>query len=206
LAFAEDHVDPKLLFAGTEFGLWFTTDGGTKWHRLKNGLPTIAVKDIVIQKRMNDLVLATFGRGFYVLDDYSPLRAAAPSTLEKPATLYPPRDGFLYMPTSQYGGRGKAFLGEAFYAADNPPFGVTITYHLKDAIQSKKQKRKEAEKKGNAPYPTPAQLRAEADEEEPTILLTIADTAGTPVRVLTAPPAAGLHRITWDLRLPAGSL
>ena len=74
LAFAEDHVNPNLLFVGTEFGLFFTVDGGKKWIRLRNNLPTIPVRDLAIQERENDLVLATFGRGFYVLDDYSPLR------------------------------------------------------------------------------------------------------------------------------------
>ncbi len=75
LSFAEDHVDPDLLFVGTEFGLFFTVDGGRKWVRLRNNLPTIPVRDLAIQERENDLVLATFGRGFYVLDDYSPLEA-----------------------------------------------------------------------------------------------------------------------------------
>ena len=74
LSFAEDHVNPNLLFVGTEFGLFFTVDGGKKWIRLRSNLPTIAVRDLAIQERENDLVLATFGRGFYVLDDYSPLR------------------------------------------------------------------------------------------------------------------------------------
>ena len=72
LSFAEDHVNPDLLFVGTEFGLFFTADGGKKWIRLRSNLPTIAVRDLAIQERENDLVLATFGRGFYVLDDYSP--------------------------------------------------------------------------------------------------------------------------------------
>jgi photosystem II stability/assembly factor-like uncharacterized protein len=206
LSLAEDHIDPKLLFAGTEFALYFSLDGGGKWHRLKSGLPTVAIKDLVIQRAMNDLVVGTFGRGFYVLDDYSPLRGAKAETFEKPATIFPIREGFLYMPTAQYGGRGKAFLGEAFYAAENPPFGATITYHLKDALPSQKQKRKEAEKKANAPYPSAEQLRAESEEEEPAVLLTISDADGKPVRVLTAPPAAGVHRVTWDLRLPAPAL
>jgi hypothetical protein len=152
------------------------------------------------------LVVATFGRGFYVLDDYSALREAKPETLEKPAALFPVRDGFLFMQTSQFGGRGKAFLGEAFYAADNPPFGALIDYHLKEALPTKKQKRKEAAKKGNPPYPSLEELRAEAEEEEPAILLTIENASGKPIRVITGPASAGMHRVTWDLRLPAASL
>jgi photosystem II stability/assembly factor-like uncharacterized protein len=206
LAFAEDHINPNLLFAGTEFGLYFTLDGGKKWNRLKSGLPTIAVKDLCIQQSMNDLVVATFGRGFYVLDDYSPLRQAKPETFEKPATIFPIRDGFQFMPTAQYGGRGKAFLGEAFYAAENPPYGATVTYHLKEALTTRKKKRIDAAKKGDSPYPSQDQLRAEAEEEEPAILLTIHDADGKPVRVITGPAAAGVHRVAWDLRLPAVSL
>ena len=205
LAFAEDHVNSKLLFCGTEFALYFTIDGGEKWHRLKSGLPIIAVKDLAIQRAMNDLVVATFGRGFYVLDDYSPLRQASAETFEKPATILPVRDGFLYATRDQYGGRGKASLGEAFFAAENPPFGATFTYYLKEALPTKKAKRKEAAKGPNPMYPSLADLRAEAEEEEPAIQLTIADSDGTPIRVLTGPTGAGVHRVTWDLRLPAAS-
>ncbi len=205
-AIAEDHVNPKLLFVGTEFALYFTTDGGTKWHRLRSGLPTIAIKDLAIQRPMNDLVVGTFGRGFYVLDDYSPLRAATPEALAKPATIFPVRDGFLYAPTSQFGGTGKAFLGEAFYSAGNPPYGATFTYHLKDALPTAKQRRKDAQKKDPANYPTPEQLRAEEEEEAPALLLTVRDADGTPIRVLTAPATTGVHRTTWDMRLPAVNL
>jgi photosystem II stability/assembly factor-like uncharacterized protein len=203
---AEDHVNPKLLFAGTEFGLYFTIDGGQKWHRLKSGLPTISVKDLCIQKPMNDLLVGTFGRGFYVLDDYSPLRAATPEALEKPAAIFPIRDGFLYMPTSQFGGTGKAFLGEAFYEADNPPFGPMIAYHMKEALPTLKKKRQDALKKDPAAYPTLDQLRAEVEEEDPAIVLTIRDADGTPVREFNGPTTAGVHRVSWDLRLPSINL
>ncbi|MBI3411325.1 MAG: glycosyl hydrolase [Planctomycetes bacterium] len=208
LAIAEDHVNPNLLFAGTEFGLYFTLDGGKKWTRLKGGLPTIAVKDLAIQRQMNDLVVGTFGRGIYVLDDYSPLRELTPEALLREAVLCPVRDATEYIPTRQYGVPGKGFQGSAFYTADNPPFGATFTYHLKDTIKSEKQKRrdleKEATKKGaTAPYPSKDQLRAEAEEEAPAILLTISDTGGKPLRTLTGPATQGIQRVAWDLREPA---
>jgi hypothetical protein len=110
------------------------------------------------------------------------------------------------MRTAQYGGRGKAFMGESFYTAQNPPFGATISYHLKEALPTKKKKRKEAEKKGKIAYPSLKELEAEAEEEEPAILLTIQNAEGKAVRELTGPTAAGFHRVTWDLRLPAVSL
>jgi photosystem II stability/assembly factor-like uncharacterized protein len=208
LAIAEDHVNPKLLFVGTEFALFFTVDGGQKWVRLKGGLPTIAVKDLAIQRQMNDLAVGTFGRGIYILDDYSALREASPSLLAKEAALFAIRDALLYMPTRQYGLPGKGFQGSAFYTADNPPFGATFTYYLKDTIKTRKQKRHDAQKAaakkgGPPPYPTKEELRAEAEEEPPQILLTIADGKGKVLRTLTGPVKQGIHRVSWDLREPA---
>jgi photosystem II stability/assembly factor-like uncharacterized protein len=207
-AITEDHVNPDLLFVGTEFGLYFTTDGGKKWTRLKSGLPTIAVKDIAIQRQMNDLVIGTFGRGIYVLDDYSPLRTLTPEALAREAVICPVRDAVQYIPTRQYGVSGKGFQGATFYTADNPPFGATFTYYLKDPIKSLKQQRRDAEKdaakKGKtAAYPTKDQIRAEAEEEAPTILFTVSDATGKPLRTLTGPATKGLHRVAWDLREPA---
>lgn len=205
-SFAEDHVNPKLLFVGTEFGLYVTVDGGQKWHRLRSGLPTVAVKDLCIQKPMNDLLVGTFGRGFYILDDYSPLRTAGPDAFDKPATIFPVRDGFQYMQTSQYGGSGKAFMGQAIFSVDNPPAGPTITYHLKDALPTLKQKRKDAEKRDRTAYPPLEQLRAEEEEESPAIIVSIRDAEGNPVREFTGPSSAGVHRVWWDMRLPSVNL
>ena len=209
-AIAEDHVDPNLLFTGTEFAGYWSKDGGQHWIKI-GGIPTIAVREIAIQKRDNDLVLATFGRGIYIVDDYSPVRVATPASLTTAATLYPVRDAVLYVPTRQFGLPGKAFQGEMLFAAENPPYGATITYHLKDEITTLKQKRldaeKDAEKAGKAiRYPTADELRAEADEEPPAILLTISGPSGTPVRVITGPVKKGLQRVAWDLRAPAHEL
>jgi photosystem II stability/assembly factor-like uncharacterized protein len=208
LAIAEDPKDANLLFAGTEFGLYVTLDGGKKWQRLKGGLPTVAVRDLAIQKGENDLVVGTFGRGIYVLDDYTPLRGLTPEVLKQEASLFPVKDALLFVPTRQYGLRGKGFLGEAFYTAANAPFGATFTYHLKDEIKTKKQQRLAAEKKAgaSAPYPTKDELRAEAEEEAPAILLTVAGADGHEVRTLTGPVTAGFHRVSWDMRDPATTL
>lgn len=207
LAIAEDHVDPRLLFVGTEFGLFVSFNGGEKWLRIKSGLPTIAVRDLAIQTQENDLVVATFGRGFYVLDDYSSLRGLSNEKLAAECLLFPVRRGLLYLPSRPYGGPGKAWQGDAFYIAENAPFGVTFTYYLKETLKTKKQQRRDAEKKGPAAaYPTKDQLRAEAEEEAPTILVTIHDAEGKEVRSLTGPVTSGIHRVTWDLREPAASL
>jgi hypothetical protein len=146
LAFAEDTVNPSLLFVGTEFGAFFSSDGGKKWIQMKGGLPTIPVRDIVIQKRENDLVLATFGRGFYILDDISPLQKSVSDAVQQNAAMFPVKDAPLYIEKRPLGGPGKGFQGDAYYAAANPPFGTTITYYLKEKIKTLKEQRQAAEK------------------------------------------------------------
>ncbi len=209
-AIAEDHVDPNLFFVGTEFAAYASKNGGTNWLKIAGG-PTIKVAEIAIQRRENDLVLGTFGRGVYIVDDYSPLRSTTTQTLASAATLFQPRDAILFVPTQQYGGRGKAFQGEMLWAGDNPPYGAVFTYNLKDALQTLKQKRVDAERaaeKAGRPikYPTPDELRAEAAEEAPVVLLTIADSAGKPIRVINGPTGRGMQRVAWDLRVPAHTL
>ncbi len=202
---AEDHVNPNLLFCGTEFGLFATVDGGKKWHRMKNGLPTIQVKDLVIQKANDDLVVGTFGRGFYVIDDIRPLRELTPATLALPAHLCTVRDTMLYVPSAQYGGNGKAFQGASFYSTENPAYGTTFTVHLADSPKSLKTKRKDAERDAEKagkplPYATKEELRAETEEEAVSTVLQITDFNNDVLRQVTVPTAAGVHRVTWDLR------
>ena len=207
-ALVEDHVDPNLLFCGTEFGLYFTVDGGKKWVQLKGGLPTIQVHDLKIQRRENDLVVGTFGRGIYILDDYTPLRSLKEATLQQtPASLFPVETALLYIPSTPLGLKGRSFQGDDFYTADNPPFGAVFTYYLKEELKTKKKLRQEAEKaatKKGEPirYPTLDELRAEDREEAPAILLTVKDAAGTVVRQISGPTKAGFQRVAWDLRLP----
>jgi hypothetical protein len=211
LAIAEDHVNPSLLFTGTEFGLFFSIDGGQKWIQLKSGLPTIAVKDLNIQKREHDLIVGTFGRGIYIIDDYTPLRLIKAETLKQDAAVFPVKDALMYIQSQPLGGRGKSFQGERFFTADNPPFGATVTWYLKEAMKTRKEKRqeaeKEAEKKGQpVGWPTRADLIAEAEEEPPAIIIMITDSSDNVVRRLTGRPGAGIQRVTWDLRYPAANL
>ncbi|MGH9200791.1 MAG: WD40/YVTN/BNR-like repeat-containing protein, partial [Vicinamibacterales bacterium] len=116
LAFAEDHVNPNLLFVGTEFGLFFTVDGGKKWIRLRNNLPTIPVRDLAIQERENDLVLATFGRGFYVLDDYSPLRQLTADLFQQDGHIFPGKPAVIEVPET---GKARGSQGEQHWMAEN---------------------------------------------------------------------------------------
>ncbi|MCE1228587.1 MAG: glycosyl hydrolase [Firmicutes bacterium] len=198
-AVVEDPAKPGLLFAGTEFGLFFSLDEGRRWTQLKGHVPPIPVMDLEIQAREGDLVAATFGRGILVLDDLTPLRQLTPQALEQPGLLFTPRRADLYTPAHSGGS-----FGASFFTAPNPPFGAVFTYYLKNDAQSLAKARRKAEKGAdNPPTPTWEALRAEALEEEPTAILTITDEAGEPVRRITGPAKAGMHRVAWDLRHPS---
>ena len=208
LAFAEDTVNANLLFAGTETGVFFTIDGGAHWVRLKGGLPTISVRDMVIQAREGDLVIATFGRGFYVLDDISPLRQMKAESTEQASAMFPVKDALMYVERHPLGGPKKGFQGDAFYAADNPPYGAVFTAYLKEKIKTKKEKRQDAEKDAakknqSAPYPTNDELRAEAEEAKPEVYFVVYDESGAAIRRVEGGTDAGFQRAAWDLRYSA---
>ena len=194
---------------GTEFGLYFTNIGGEKWIKLNAGLPTIMVRDLAIQKQMDDLVIGTFGRSIYVLDDYSPLRVATPEMMQKESAIFPVKTALSYLPNSRSAAENN--VGAGFWVAPNPPFGAAITYNLKEGYRTKKQERQQRERAAIArgetpPYPTPEQLRAEAEEEPPAIVVSIADASGKVMRRFDAPATRGLHRVTWDLRRQSTAL
>jgi photosystem II stability/assembly factor-like uncharacterized protein len=206
----QDHIKPGLLFAGTEFGLYFTVDGGGHWVGLEGGAPTIPFRDVVIQRRESDLVAATFGRGFYILDDYSPLRQVTTDTLKQGATLFPVRETDWYVsrrPLNCYVPGCADEQGDAYYIAPNPPFGAVFTYYLAEEIRSRQGQRREREKPieekgGDTPFPGWATVTAEALEDDPAMVLTVRDEQGAVVRHVEGPVTAGFHRVAWDLRYP----
>jgi photosystem II stability/assembly factor-like uncharacterized protein len=124
----EDPENEDLLFLGTEFALFFSAEGGGNWIELTGNLPTMAYRDIEIHEGMGDLVTATFGRGFWVLDDYTPLRAVTPELLAQDAALFDVRPAYLYDQIGFY----EASSGE--YVAENPPFGAILNYYLREPI------------------------------------------------------------------------
>ncbi len=202
---AEDHVKASLLFVGTQFGLYFTTDGGKEWIKFSNGLPTTTVMDIEIQGRENDLVVSTFGRGVYILDDYSPLRNFSKETLQKAATIFPVKNAQMYVEANPFGFKGKAFQGSGFFASSNPEVGVTFSYFIKDEIKTLKQKRRDAEKEKQQKgeeivYPSYETLKKEADQSAPYLLFVITDEQGNMIRKIKTDINKGLNRLTWDMR------
>ncbi len=203
----EDHIDQNLLFVGTEYGVFFSQNGGGKWHELTQ-LPTISVRDLEIQRRENDLVIGTFGRGVYILDDYTPLRTNVSALSTDSATLFDVKDSWLYIQGDQFDDREKGSSGSDFFTAPNPPLGATISYHLKDSFKTLKKQRRAAEIKiekegGDTPYPSWDELRAEDNEEKPSVFVLIEDDKGNVVKRVPAKNKAGFHRVQWDMRYPA---
>jgi len=196
----QDFIRPELLFAGTEFGVFFTIDDGKNWVQLKSGIPTIAIYDIAIQERESDLVAATFGRGFYILDDYSPLREISEDLKNKEAYIFKIKDALMYVQTSN-----KDNQGATYYKASNPEFGATFTYFIKEAPKTKKELRLEKEKelfKEGKPIPQPTwrELQLEEKEEKSHLIFTITDASNNVVRQLTKAPSKGINQVNWDLR------
>src|SRR5881628_69520 len=151
----EDLVQPKLLFLGTEFGLFVSIDGGKNWAQFKgNRFPAVAVRDLAIQPREDDLVLATHGRGIWIVDDISPLRALSAQTLASDAVLIPGK------PVEQrMQGNGGWAEGDASYAGDNPASGAPITYYQKARHVIGRMKLEILDAKGNVVDEVPASKR-----------------------------------------------
>jgi photosystem II stability/assembly factor-like uncharacterized protein len=207
-AIQQDHVNPDLLVLASEYGLYFSPNRGTNWHMLGAGVPTIAFRDVKLQRRDDDIVGATFGRGFYILDDYSPLREIAGGRLAGTGGVMPVRDAWWYVPNAPNQAAGRPTLGSTAYAAPNPDFGATFTYYLPTTPENRSDVRTSAEtslreQNADVPFPGYDALRAEAGESGARVLLQVTDAGGDPVRWVEGPAQAGLHRVTWDLRRPA---
>jgi photosystem II stability/assembly factor-like uncharacterized protein len=198
----QDHVNKDLMFIGTEFGVFFTVNGGIKWVELDGGMPTISTRDVKIQRRENDLVAGTFGRGIYILDDYAPLRALTEKSMEQDALLFAPSRPVKWF---QLDTRHTDSDGDDRFAAENPAHGATLTYFLKDSLLTAKGKRQEAEKKlledeKYPKYPSWEAIEAEIQEPEPAVYIEIRDNAGDVINRVAGSTKKGLHRITWDMK------
>jgi photosystem II stability/assembly factor-like uncharacterized protein len=199
----EDYKNPALLFAGTEFAIYFSNTGGESWTRLRGGLPTIMVRDMTLQMQHDDLVIATFGRGFYILDDLEVLRELTPELLAREGALLPVNRTPMYVASNPDPG----WQGERFYTSSNPSNGTIFYYYLKDAIRTRRQQRQESERTAarrgeDVFYPPWDSLRAEDLEEAPQMILTVSDEEGRVVRRLTGRTTAGISHVAWDLRYP----
>ena len=197
----QDHVNPQLLFLGTEYGVYVSLNQGADWHKFSNGMPTISVRDLAIQKRENDLVAATFGRSFYILDDYSPLRDISTENLAKGDQLFTAKKALQYV--QERGGTSSQ--GASFYTAKNPTYGAQFTYYIANDTKTMKAKRKAAEKelkkdKKDIPFPGWEALDDEGFEKKPQAILRVTNDSGKVLTEITGTYSKGIHRKHWDLR------
>ncbi len=195
----QDHVDKNLMFLGTEYGIYVSVNGGNKWVKFSSGLPTISIRDLAIQKRENDLIAATFGRGFYVLDDYSSLRFISANSL-KDNLVFTPRKALQYNPIRP----GSSSQGSNTYYAKNPAYGAIFTFYMSDEILTKKQNRLKVEKdlektNSDIPFPGWEELDQELNEKSPLTIIEIYDGENSFVERLTFPYKKGFNRVSWDL-------
>ncbi|MEM9895798.1 MAG: glycosyl hydrolase [Bacteroidota bacterium] len=201
----QDHENKDLLFAGTEFGIYVSLNGGSSWTELNGGVPTISFRDLAIQRRENDLVAASFGRSFYILDDYSALRKVGAAQLEQEATLFEPRKAWWYIERSILDfDDTRGSQGSQLYVALNPDFGAVFTYFLKEDLLTLEEQRQEREKniQGNIPFPGWEALAKESTDLAPFLFLEIKDQAGDIInRVMVKNQKKGFHRVTWNLRV-----
>ena len=204
-AIEEDHIDSGLIFCGTEFGVFFSPNNGKVWKELSNGLPTIAVRDIAIQRDMNDLVLGTFGRGFYVLDDYTLLRDIENKEISTKAMIMTTRDAIMWEKANPLGLPGKSFQGDNFYVGENLDPVAIIDYYYGNSYKSIRDKRKANEKdlvKNNRDvnYPSYDELKAEVNESQAELLFTIRNSENLVVKKISRKPTKGYSRFHWNLR------
>lgn len=202
----EDYKQPNLLFAGTEFGVYFSNDGGESWSELGADLPTIQVRDMVFQTQHDDLVIATFGRGFYVFDGLEQLRALTPEFIASEGGLVPVTDVPMFVASNPDPG----WQGETYYTSANPEAGATFRYYRKDAIRTMKQERERADraaaKRGeDVFYPSWDSLRLEDVQVPAQMILTIRDPEGTLVTRLTGKTSSGVTTVRWNLRYPSAT-
>ena len=209
----QDHVEKNLFFAATEYGIYFSVNSGKSWSKLNGGVPTISFRDLAIHKRENDLVGASFGRGFYVFDDISVFRELSNSQMNSKATLFSVRKAWWYIARPYLGFNDpwnghKGSQGDSYFVAPNPPFGAVFTYHLSESLVTQKDSRSKIEeasiKKGKAVgFPGWKIVESERREVDPKVIIEVKDKNGDVVRRLEGPISKGFHRVAWDLRYPS---
>lgn len=223
LSIEQDPVDADLLFLGTEFGLWVSTDAGKSWMKWKHGFPTVSVMGLAVHPRDHDLVIGTHGRAAYVLDDIRPLRTISKETMAKPLHVFEVPDAQGYTTLQKTGSR---FTGDAEFRGENEPYGALITYSLNmpglsHPVDVKERARKEAERatalkalvsetgvppaekvedvpKGPEAPPKPADT-TKKDDKSTEVDIEVSDATGTVIRRFKGPANLGVNRAAWGL-------
>jgi len=201
LSILQDHEDPRLLFLGTEFGLFVSSDSGDSWTRFTAGVPTVSVMDMAIQERENDLVLGTHGRSIYVLDDYSALRGLDRAAFNQRLNILSTTPGQQYDANQTPSTR---FTGSGEFRADNEPYGVMITFMASGGNLPHPDEDSERERsiRNRANTSSEKDMDEGADEgkkEAPKVEMTIRDAGGEMIRTQKLPVHQGVNRIVWGM-------
>jgi hypothetical protein len=199
LSVLQDHVDPNLLFLGTEFGLFISVDAGDSWTRFTAGVPTVSVMDMAIQKRENDLVLGTHGRSVFVIDDYSGLRGIKEEDFESRLKILSATTGQHYDANQTPSTR---FTGSGEFRAENEPYGVMLTFIASGEDLPHPDGEADRERRILIRESAAAETEEEngEEDEEPKISITVKDASGAVIRTFREPVYQGLNRVTWDMR------
>ena len=202
----EDPRNPNLIYVGTELGIYASWSGGGDWVSLRLGLPTVAVRDLVVHPRDNDLIIGTHGRSIWILDDIGPLQQLG-QALQTDSFLFSTRTARRYEP---WAARFRADVGDNPFVADNPPYGAVVSYFIAKDSTILEQGSTESEAggagalSGDEPAteasPDAVDAAGEGSKDRDPITLTIRDGDGQLVRRLEGPREAGIHRVAWDLR------
>jgi photosystem II stability/assembly factor-like uncharacterized protein len=192
----QDPVDQDLLFLGTEFGLFVSSDGGRAWLPFRHGLPPVPVMGLVVHPREHDLVIGTHGRAAYVIDDVTPLRTLDADVLRAPLHLFPPSAAAQHVVKQTAGSR---FPGHGEFRGENRAYGALLTFSLGDETLTLPDVTSGPLRPKRPPAERPAQGAADKPTT-PKAKVEILDAAGQVVRKLEPEVKRGLNRVAWDLR------
>ncbi|MCA1592894.1 MAG: glycosyl hydrolase [Acidobacteria bacterium] len=188
----EDPKYPRLLYAGTELGLFISYTGGTNWQRLElKNLPHVAVHDIVIHPRENDLILATHGRGLWILDDATPIQQSTPEVLREDVHLFDVRPALRY--TTRFTRYG---IGDKPLVAPNPPYGALISYYLK----TKPEDKSKPDDRAKADDKTKVDDKTKPDDKSKPKIQILDSKGKVIVDLENVAKEQGLNRVSWNLR------
>ncbi len=195
LSILQDHVAPDLLFLGTEFGLFVSTNGGGDWVKFTAGVPTVSVMDMAIQQRENDLVLGTHGRSIYVIDDYSALRGLTETAFDARLAILDTSEGQQYAASQTPSTR---FTGSGEFRAANEPYGVMITFMASGEDLPHPDSIAERERSIRQRAVQSAEDEAGKDQA-PKVVMTVKTTDGEVIRTYKYEVHQGLNRIVWGM-------
>ena len=205
LSIVQDPIEEKLFFLGTEFGLYVSVDGGQEWTKWTQGYPTASTMDLVIHPREHDLVIGTFGRSAYVLDDIRPLRAIASEgaqILDEAVYVFEVPNAYL---ASNIQASGTRFRGNAIFAGENRPRGARLSYSINpDAYEPGEDDDDEEDgevEEGVRDEDDDEDSEEDGDNDDAPeeVKIEILNRDGTVIRSIDGPAKVGINRTEWDL-------